>query len=311
MLTLRNISVSVGNRQILDDVSFSLRPHRLTALVGRNGSGKSTLLACVNQQLPYTGQIWEGERNLALLSPKERAKIVAILPQFLSAPHITGAQMTAFGRTPYLDITGHMTQKDHFAVEQALAEANASALEGRYVDTLSGGERQRVALAMILAAVLFWDETILGRAVAVAAAVTAILSVWSLLGGKKPLAHAMADIPTVLFFILCLLCSYRTWSAEPEIQRYCYRLLALVCLMMAAYQRSAVWLGMGKGSLFLGTGILGVYFAFAAGADPGFTVLFLTLGVWMFAQLGAVTEKEPTDSDNKEAQSVEIQEERE
>ena len=167
------------------------------------------------------------------------------------------------------------------------------------------------ALAMILAAVLFWDETILGKAVAVAAAVTAILSVWSLLGGKKPLAHAMADIPTVLFFILCLLCSYRTWSAEPEIQRYCYRLLALVCLMMAAYQRSAVWLGMGKGSLFLGTGILGVYFAFAAGADPGFTVLFLTLGVWMFAQLGAVTEKEPTDSDNKEAQSVEIQEERE
>lgn len=151
MLTLRNISLRLGGKDILQDVSFTLRPHRITALVGRNGSGKSSLLACVNQQVPYTGEIWEGEKNLALLSPKERAKAVAILPQKLPAPHITGRQMVGFGRTPYLDITGRLTEKDRRAVEAALTEADAAALAQRYVDTLSGGEAQRLALAMILA----------------------------------------------------------------------------------------------------------------------------------------------------------------
>lgn len=151
MLELRDISVRFGQKQILNNVSFSLRPHRLTALVGRNGSGKSTLLACVNQQLPYTGQVQEGEKNLALLAPRERARAVAILPQTLPAPHIPVREMVAFGRNPYLDFTGRLTEKDRQMVEQAMKDAHADNLAERYVDTLSGGERQRVALAMILA----------------------------------------------------------------------------------------------------------------------------------------------------------------
>lgn len=151
MLSLHNLSVRLDGKIILEDVSFTLRPHRLTALVGRNGSGKSTLLACVNQQLPYTGQILEGEKNLALLSPRERARTLAILPQSLPAPHVTVREMAAFGRNPYLDFTGRLTEKDRQAVTDALRDANAEDLADRYVDTLSGGERQRVALAMILA----------------------------------------------------------------------------------------------------------------------------------------------------------------
>lgn len=147
-------------------------------------------------------------------------------------------------------------------------------------------------LAMAAAAVLFRDGTLLGSATVIAAAGAAIVSLMELLQGKKRLSPAVAGIPTVLFFMLCLLSCYRMWSAEPEFQRYCYRLLALVCLMMAAYQSSAVAVGMGKSSIFLGAGLLGIYFAFAASADPGFTVLFLALGLWMFAQLGAVTEEE-------------------
>lgn len=151
MLELRDISVRFGQKQVLDNVSFSLRPHCLTALVGRNGSGKSTLLACVSQQLSYTGQVLEGEKNLALLAPRERARAVAILPQTLPAPHIPVWEMVAFGRNPYLDFTGRLTEKDRQMVEQAMKDAHAEDLAERYVDTLSGGERQRVALAMILA----------------------------------------------------------------------------------------------------------------------------------------------------------------
>ena len=151
MLIFHDISVSLSGKTILQDVSFTLRPHRLTALVGRNGSGKSTLLSCVNQRIPYTGTIREGEKNLALLDPRERAKSIAILPQTLPTPHITGREFAAFGRNPYLDFTGRLRTEDTQAVDRALAQANAESLAERYVDTLSGGEKQRVALAMILA----------------------------------------------------------------------------------------------------------------------------------------------------------------
>ena len=151
MLEIKNLSVRFGKRQVLSDVSFALRPHRLTVLVGRNGAGKSTLFSCVNQQIPYTGTITEGEKNLALTDPRERAKSIAILPQSLPSPHITGREMAALGRNPYLDFTGRLMDKDKQAVENALRDADALELSERYVDTLSGGEKQRIALALILA----------------------------------------------------------------------------------------------------------------------------------------------------------------
>lgn len=151
MLEFKDLSVRFGSRQVLRDVSFALRPHRLTALVGRNGSGKSTLLGCANQQIPYTGTITEGEKNLALIPARERAKAIAILPQSLPSPHITARELAAFGRNPYLDFTGRLSEKDKQAVEAALRDADALDLAGRYVDTLSGGEKQRILLAMILA----------------------------------------------------------------------------------------------------------------------------------------------------------------
>lgn len=151
MLELREVSVRYGKTKILENVSLKLRPHRLTVLVGRNGSGKSTLLACVNQQIPYTGEILEGEKNLALIPPRERAKTLAVLPQTLPAPHVTAYEMASFGRNPYLDFTGRLTEKDRQTVSAALEDVGAGDLAQRYVDTLSGGERQRIQLAMILA----------------------------------------------------------------------------------------------------------------------------------------------------------------
>lgn len=151
MLSFHDLTVQLEGRKILSNLTFTLRPHRLTVLVGKNGSGKSTLLSCVNRLTPYTGRILEGEQDLALMPPKERARRIAILPQTIPAPHITGGEMVAYGRNPYLDITGRLTETDRRAVAAALADADAQALTHRYVDTLSGGEKQRIALAMLLA----------------------------------------------------------------------------------------------------------------------------------------------------------------
>ena len=151
MLELFDVSVPLGGKMLLDGVSFRLRPGALTALVGRNGSGKSTLLACVNGRRSYRGRISLKGRDLRKLPARERAKQLALLPQDLPAPHITGRELVAFGREPYLDLTGKLRETDLEAVEKALEKACALELADRYVDTLSGGERQRVYLAMILA----------------------------------------------------------------------------------------------------------------------------------------------------------------
>ena len=151
MLTFENVSVKIGGKQLLDSVSCKIRPNSLTVLIGKNGSGKSTLLKCVNQQIEYSGKIFMDNTELSNLSPKERAKKTAILPQTFLVPHITAEEMVSLGRNPYLDFTGRLTENDRKFIKQALCDAKTEEFSPRYVDTLSGGERQRVALAMILA----------------------------------------------------------------------------------------------------------------------------------------------------------------
>ena len=151
MLEIKNLSVGFGSRMVLRDVSFALRPRRLTVLVGCNGAGKSTLFGCVNQQLPYGGTITQGERNLAAMPPRDRAKSIAILPQSMPVPHITGRELLALGRNPWVDFTGRLREADKQAVEDALRDTDTLEFADRYADTLSGGEKQRMLLAMILA----------------------------------------------------------------------------------------------------------------------------------------------------------------
>ena len=56
MLEYKDVSLRLGGAQILEDISFRLRPGGITALVGRNGSGKSTLLSCLDG-MPYRGAV--------------------------------------------------------------------------------------------------------------------------------------------------------------------------------------------------------------------------------------------------------------
>lgn len=153
-----------------------------------------------------------------------------------------------------------------------------------------GSEAFRVP-ALLIAAVSLWGQgTLIGKAAALAALLGAAAAFVRLVLRKKLITPAVADIPAVLFWVLLLITRYRGWSAETELQRYAFSLVAVVCLLFATFSRCSVELGLGKHRLFLGTGLLGVFFAFAASADPGFAGIFLPMGLWLMLQLDTVTE---------------------
>lgn len=161
MLTCKNVGVTLGGQEILRDVSFSLVPGALTALIGKNGSGKSTLAACLGQRIPYSGQILLENTDLRALSPKERAKSIAFLPQMLPSPALTVREIAEMGRSPYLGLNRRLSPEEQEKVESALHRTGMLPLANRLLPTLSGGEKQRAYLAMILsqdAPLLVLDE---------------------------------------------------------------------------------------------------------------------------------------------------------
>ena len=151
MLEIKNLSATIGGRNILRDVSLHLPAGSLTALVGKNGCGKSTLLSCIAGLRTHTGAVLLRGEELRSMAPRERAKKLSLLPQHLSAPHMTVEELVRLGRNPYVDLGCHFGEKDRAAVTRAMESAEVTELSGRFVDELSGGERQRAYLAMTLA----------------------------------------------------------------------------------------------------------------------------------------------------------------
>lgn len=151
MLEFENLCVTSGKREILKNISLKIKPHTVTVILGKNAAGKSTLLSCITGERRYTGSVSFSGKNLAMLSARERACLVALLPQHLPKADITVERLVGLGRTPYLDLAGHFSKEDELQTERAISEMGIEHLKGRSLEQISGGERQKAYLAMVLA----------------------------------------------------------------------------------------------------------------------------------------------------------------
>jgi iron complex transport system ATP-binding protein len=153
LLTAQNISVTLGGRAVLRDVSLSLSSGHLVALVGPNGAGKTTLLRALAGLLPSQGEIHVGGEALASLRLTERARRFAYLPQghVVHWP-LPARDIVALGRYPHgATDPARLTPGDAEAVQRAMQATDVVGFSERRVTELSGGERSRVALARVLA----------------------------------------------------------------------------------------------------------------------------------------------------------------
>ena len=152
ILSAEHLSVRLGDKAVLDDVSAAFAPGLVTAVVGPNGAGKSTLLDCLAAlRKPDAGQVTLDGRPVRDLPSRERARRIAYLPQNAEiAWAVDGRTFVGLGRTPYVGAWG-LTAEDRAAVDRAMAVAGVEAFADRVVSTLSGGERARVLIARALA----------------------------------------------------------------------------------------------------------------------------------------------------------------
>ena len=148
----RGVCLSYKKKQVLCGAALSVPRGTVTVLLGKNGSGKTTLLRCIaGLRKASAGEIFLFGTPVSALSPRERAKRVAVMPQTLPLLHRTVAELIAMGRSPYLGVLGGAGERDRQIAARAAAQTDMTAHLQDAVCTLSGGERQLAYFAMALA----------------------------------------------------------------------------------------------------------------------------------------------------------------
>lgn len=152
-IALDAVSVALGRRPVVHDVSAMLEGGALVGIIGPNGAGKSTLVRAMLGLVPPTGgTVRIDGRPVADIGRQVMARQLAYLPQgqTLHWP-LTVERLVALGRLPHCGPLSKIGEADRAAVEQAMRKADVTHLHGRNALELSGGERARVLLARALA----------------------------------------------------------------------------------------------------------------------------------------------------------------
>ena len=160
-LEISHLKVNLGNRLILDDLSFSLAEGQIAALLGPSGCGKTTLLRSIAGLIqPSDGTIRFGKQLVSLSSlvmPSHKRKIGYVPQEGALFPHLSVADNIAFG----LDRSVFTKDQIRQTTKEMLNLIGLQGFENRMPSQLSGGQQTRVALARALAikpAIVLLDE---------------------------------------------------------------------------------------------------------------------------------------------------------
>ena len=165
-VTFERVSKSFEHRgrtvQALDDVSLSIDPGDIYAIVGYSGAGKSTLLRTVNAlERPTTGSVFVGDQDMTHLRGKDllsaRQRIGMVFQQFNLLKSRSIYKNIAYP----LRLAGLSESETIDRVEELLEFVGLSDKALQYPSQLSGGQKQRVGIARALATrpdVLISDE---------------------------------------------------------------------------------------------------------------------------------------------------------
>ena len=148
-LRLDHVTIAVQGRTLIRDLSATVEPGRVLAVMGASGSGKSSLLAWIagTLEVPFSasGGLSLGGVELANM-PIQRRRIGLLFQDDLLFPHMSVRDNLLFALPP-----GKRESRVQ-AADAALAEAGLAGHGPRLPGSLSGGQRSRVSLLRALLA---------------------------------------------------------------------------------------------------------------------------------------------------------------
>ena len=156
LLSCQNITkfYQEGTQQteVLKQVSFSMQPSELIAIVGSSGSGKSTLLHTLGGlDQPSSGEVFIKGQSLQQMTPNALAKLRNQYLGFVYQFHHLMADFTALENVMMPMLIGQQNKTEaQDRAEQILSAVGLQHRISHRPSALSGGERQRVAIARAL-----------------------------------------------------------------------------------------------------------------------------------------------------------------
>jgi len=153
LLECRNLSVSIGEVDVVDDLDLCLDPGRSIGILGPNGVGKTTLLMTLaGIRSPESGQVLLNARPMQRMRRSAIARALGMLTQNTRfAFDASALEVVLSGRHPHLGPLGRESADDFERARRAMAEVGLDGLSQRSCRELSGGEQRRLALAVVLA----------------------------------------------------------------------------------------------------------------------------------------------------------------
>jgi phospholipid/cholesterol/gamma-HCH transport system ATP-binding protein len=180
VISLRNLRVSYGEREILHGISFDVLPGETLVILGGSGSGKSTLLrTLVGLEKPSAGEILIKGQDLAKASAAELDEIRRKIGMSFQGGALFGS-MTV-GENVALPLREH-TRLEESTIEVILRlkleQVGLEGFEYYSPSQLSGGMKKRAAVARALAMdpeILFFDEPSAGLDPIIAAGIDELI----------------------------------------------------------------------------------------------------------------------------------------
>ncbi len=153
ILEARGVTIGYGHRVVGRGLDVALGRGEVLALLGPNGSGKTTLLKTLLGLLPpQAGEVRLGDRPLDGHPARERARLVAYVPQSHNATFAFSVEdIVLMGRTAHGGLFSRPGPQDRAVAARSLERFGIPHLAERPYTMISGGERQLVLLARALA----------------------------------------------------------------------------------------------------------------------------------------------------------------
>ncbi|HPE94521.1 MAG TPA: ABC transporter ATP-binding protein [Bacillota bacterium] len=160
MIQVTDLTFAYGAHPVLRGINMEVRGGEIGAVMGKNGSGKTTLFKnLLGICRPQSGEVLFEGTDVTKISARERAKMMAYVPQEIRFGALSVYDSVLMGRVARFGMHAGKTDRD--AVEKLLCEMKLEHKAFASVDELSGGERRKVAVARALAQeprLLIFDE---------------------------------------------------------------------------------------------------------------------------------------------------------